>query len=123
VVRLTIFIFAILLFAKWPALANDHMAPSDVQATFFNGEPFTAATPSGTKYKMAFTPDGKVKREPIEQSGTKDAGTWKLSANGFCTTWTRSKPSCFTITPIAENKWSVEKIATTVAVRVAIWSK
>jgi hypothetical protein len=123
VLRLKISILAVLASAQWPALADDHMAPSEIQAAFFTGEPFTAATPSGSKYKMTFTPDGKMTREPIELSGTKDTGTWKLSANGFCTTWTHSKPNCFTVTSIGENKWSIEKIATTIAVRVAVWSK
>jgi hypothetical protein len=41
------------------------MAPSDIQATFFNGESFTASTPGGTKFKMTFTPDGKMTREPL----------------------------------------------------------
>jgi hypothetical protein len=106
-----------------PAVAADPMAPRDIQSTFFTGEPFTATSPSGTKFKMTFTPDGKITREPFEQSGTKNTGTWKLSATGFCTTWIHAKPSCFTITPVGDNKWSVEKIATTIAMRVAVWSK
>src|SRR5262249_47269319 len=46
------------------AFAAEPMAPSDIQATFFNGEPFTASTPGGTKFRMTFTPDGKMTREP-----------------------------------------------------------
>jgi hypothetical protein len=111
------------MFGTGAAPAADAMAPRDIQSTFFNGEPFTATSPSGTKFKMTFMPDGKVTREPIELSGTKDSGTWKLSAKGFCTTWTRSRPNCFTIIPLADNKWSVERIATTITTRVAVWSK
>ena len=69
------------------ALAAEPMAPSDIQATFFNGQPFTASTPGGTKFRMTFTPDGKMTREPIAESGNKNSGTWKLNAKGFCTTW------------------------------------
>jgi hypothetical protein len=58
-----------------------------MKATFFTGQPFTAASPSGAKFKMTFTPDGKMTREPLEQSGKVSAGTWKLSAKGFCTAW------------------------------------
>ena len=36
------------------------LAPKDIQATFFTGQPFTASTPKGIKYKMVFTADGKV---------------------------------------------------------------
>jgi hypothetical protein len=92
------------------------MAPSDIQATFFNGQPFTAATLSGVKFKMTFTSDGKMTREPLGESGSKSAGTWRLNAQGFCTSWNRAKASCFTVVPIGENKWSVKRIATTIAV-------
>ncbi len=105
------------------AFAAEPMAPSDIKATFFNGQPFTAASPSGAKFKMTFTPDGKMTREPLAPSGSKSTGTWKLSAKGFCTTWQHAKPNCFTIIPSGENKWSVQKIATTIATTVAVWSK
>jgi len=105
------------------ALAAEPMAPSDIKATFFNGQPFTAATPGGTKFKMIFTPDGKMTREPLARSGTKSIGTWKLSAKGFCTTWQHAKPGCFTVIPSGDNKWSIQRIATTIATTVAVWSK
>jgi len=99
------------------------MAPGEIKATFFTGQPFTAVALSGTKFRMTFTPDGKMTREPLEQSGNKSVGTWKLNAKGFCTTWNRAKLNCFTVVPGGENKWSVQKIATTIATTVAIWSK
>jgi hypothetical protein len=122
VLRLSLIAFKV-MFGASAAWTADAMVPRDIQSTFFTGEPFTATSPSGTKFKMTFTSDGKMTREPVEPSGTKDTGTWKLSANGFCTTWTRSKPNCFIVTAAGENKWSVEKIATTIATRVAVWSK
>ena len=105
------------------AIAADQMAPSDIKATFFNGQSFIASTPGGTKFKMTFTPDGKMTREPLAESGSKNTGTWKLNATGFCTTWQHTKPSCFTVIPKGENKWSVQTIATTIALTVAVWSK
>ncbi len=99
------------------------MAPSDIKTTFFNGQPFTASSPSGAKFKMTFTPDGKMTREPLAQSGSKSTGTWKLSTKGFCTTWQHAKHNCFTVIPSGENKWSVQKIATTIATTIAVWSK
>lgn len=122
--RMSLIVIAIsMLFRASASLAADSMAPNDIKATFFNGQPFTAASPSGVKFKMTFTPNGKMTREPLEQSGSASAGTWKLSANGFCTAWGHDKPNCFTIIPSGENKWSVQKIATTIATTVAIWSK
>ena len=111
------------VFAGDCTYAAEPMAPKDIQAMFFNGEPFTATTPTGAKFKMTFTPDGKITRESFAQSGTTKTGTWKLNARGFCTTWEHAKPNCFTIIPNAGNKWSVQRIATTIAVTVAVWSK
>jgi len=112
-----------ILLAASAALAAEPMAPNDIQATFFNGQPFTASTPGGTKFKMTFTPSGKMAREPLAQSGHTDTGTWKLNSRGFCTTWQHSKPNCFTVIPKGENKWLVQKTATTIAITVAVWSK
>jgi hypothetical protein len=115
--------FAVILFATSAVLAGEPLAPSEIQTTFFTGQAFTATTPSGTKFKMNFTPDGKMIREPLAQRGNKSTGVWKLNARGFCTTWGHSKSNCFTIVPSGENKWSVQGIATTIATTVAIWSK
>jgi hypothetical protein len=114
---------ACILFTASTAFAADPMAPGDIQATFFNGQPFTATTPSGTKFKMTFTSDGKVMREPVAQSGTRIGGTWKLNKTGFCTTWQHAKTNCFTIVPDGENKWSIRRTATTIETTVAVWSK
>lgn len=101
------------------ALAATKLAPNEIQSTFFNGQPFTAATTSGVKFKMVFTADGKVTREPQDKAGAKGEGTWKLTKDGFCTTWKGSKANCYTLVNIEKNKWSVVKGATT----VAVWSK
>jgi hypothetical protein len=123
VLRIVLFVFVEVLFGGHAALAAEPMAPNEIRATFFTGQPFTAVSLSGTKFTMTFTPDGKMTREPLEQSGNSSAGTWKLNAKGFCTTWNRAKPNCFTVVPSGENKWSVQKIATTIATTVAVWSK
>lgn len=46
----TFAVISILLTAS-AAFAAEPMAPSDIQATFFNGQPFTASTPSGSQFK------------------------------------------------------------------------
>src|ERR1700733_189511 len=99
--------------------AADKLAPNDIQSTFFNGQPFTASTPSNLKFKMTFTADGKMKRQPVG-TGAKGEGTWKLSKDGFCTTWNGSTLSnCFTVVSAGDNKWSVLKGSTT----LAVWTK
>jgi hypothetical protein len=94
------------------------LAPSEIQATFFTGQPFTASAPN-IKYKMVFTADGKMTREPMGGAGSKGEGTWKLSKDGFCTTWKGSKANCYRLETAGENKWSVRKGTTT----VATWTK
>ena len=101
------------------AFAAERMAPSDIQATFFNGKPFTASTTSGTQFKMTFTPDGKMTRQPSGKSGKKSSGTWKLDTSGFCTSWKGAETNCYTVVPSGKNKWSIQKGSTA----VAVWSK
>jgi len=101
------------------AFAAEPMAPNDIQATFFNGKPFTASTTSGTQFKMIFTPDGKMTREPRGKSGKKNSGTWKLDSQGFCTTWKQAEANCYIIVPSGKNKWSVQKGSTA----LAVWTK
>jgi len=98
--------------------AATKLAPTDIQGTFFDGKPFTATTPSNLRFKMTFTADGKMKRQPIG-TGSRGEGTWKLSKDGFCTTWKGNTSNCYTIVNVDKNKWSVVKGAAT----VAVWSK
>ena len=111
------------LFGSVPVIAAPappaRLAPADIQKSFFNGEPFTAATPSNVIYKMVFIADGKVKRDPVGKAGVKGEGTWKLDKSGFCTAWKGSKPNCFVLVTTGENKWSVMKGSTV----IAVWSK
>ena len=95
------------------------LMPAEIQAMFFNGKPFTAASPSGVKFKMTFTADGKAKRVPVGKCGARNEGEWKLDDKGYCTTWKGSAESCFTVVPNGTNKWSVMKGS----VVMATWSK
>ena len=85
------------------------LAPADIQTTFFDGKPFTSSTPQNIKYTMMFSVDGKMSREPQGKTGVKGEGTWKLSKDGFCTTWKNSPANCFTLVSAGDNKWSVLK--------------
>jgi hypothetical protein len=109
-----------LLLSVTTALAVTKLTPKQIQDTFFNGQPFTSSTPSNIKFKMVFTADGKMTREPVSRAaGVKGEGTWKLSKDGFCTSWKGSSATCFTLVNVEDNKWSVVRGATT----VATWSK
>jgi hypothetical protein len=91
------------------------LAPKDIESTFFNGQPFTASTPGNVKFKMVFAADGTMTREPVAKAGAKGEGTWKLSQDGFCTTWKGSKPNCFQLRASGSNKWAVINGTTAVA--------
>jgi hypothetical protein len=101
------------------AAPSGRLAPKDIQATFFTGKPFTASTPANVKFKMVFTPEGTMTREPMSKTGSKSEGTWKLSSDGFCSTWKGSKQNCYKVQASGENKWAI--IVSTQA--VAYWSK
>ncbi len=108
-----------LLFDATLAPAATKLTSAEVNSTFFDGQPFTAATPSGVKFKMVFTPDGKVTREPVGSAGAKGEGTWKLDQHGFCTSWKGQKPNCFVVLSSGANKWSIMKASSL----MAVWSK
>jgi hypothetical protein len=95
------------IFATGTATAAGKLTPEEIQATFFTGAEFTAATPSGVKFKMTFTADGKALRVPAAGSGAKGEGVWKLDGKGYCTTWNGSRPNCFTVVSSDRNKWSI----------------
>ena len=117
--RMTLAGIAAALLVPVVAFAAQKLLPKEIQTEFFDGKPFTAATTSGTKFKMTFSGDNKVVREPQDKAGQKGEGTWKLSKDGFCTTWKGSPSNCYTIVNVDKNKWSVVKGAAT----VAVWSK
>jgi hypothetical protein len=105
------------LAATTPVVAAT-LTPNEIQTTFFTGQPFTASA-TNVKYKMVFSADGKMTREPVGTAGSKSEGTWKLSKDGFCTTWKGSKPNCYRLLTAGDNKWSVMQGATA----VATWTK
>jgi hypothetical protein len=113
-----IMVCAVLPLAGAPAATK--LMPAEIQSTFFTGETFTSTTPSGgVKFKMVFTPDGKVVRTPVGKGGAKGEGSWKLDNDGFCNTWKGKMPNCFIVMTEGANKWSVMKGAAP----VAVWSK
>jgi len=113
------FILSAIFLPASATFAAERIAPSDIQAIFFDGKPFTASTVSGTQFKMTFTPDGKMNRQPSGKTGKKSSGTWKLDDSGFCTTWKGAGTNCYTVVLSGKNKWSIQKGSTT----VAVWSK
>ena len=98
-------IFATALFLVSTNVADAAtLSPKEVQAEFFNGQPFTSSTLSNTKFTIVFRADGKVTRKPQGTTGVGGEGTWKLSKDGFCTTWKGSKENCYTLVGETDNE-------------------
>jgi hypothetical protein len=115
----SLFAAALLLAGTNSSDAATQLAPKEIEAQFFNGQPFTSSTPSNTKFTMVFKADGKVTRRPQGTTGVGGEGTWKLSKDGFCTTWKGSKETCYTLVTAGQKKWSVMKGKSS----VGTWSK
>jgi len=82
-------------------LANLGVAqPSGLQlATALAGGAVTV--PTGSTQLSSVLPQGAT--------GVGGDGTWKLSKDGFCTTWKGSNENCYTLMTAGEKKWSVMK--------------
>ncbi len=53
------------------ATAATKLSPAEIESTFFNGAEFTAATPSGIRFKMIFTADGRARRAWLPPTRTR----------------------------------------------------
>ena len=115
----SVFAAAVFLAGTNGSDAATRLSPNEIQTQFFNGQPFTSSTPSNTKFTMVFKADGTVTRKPQGKTGVGGEGTWKLSKDGFCTTWKSAKENCFTLVTAGEKKWSVMKGKAS----VGTWSK
>jgi hypothetical protein len=76
------------------------LTPNEIQMTFFNGQPFTASA-TNIKYKMIFSADGKMNREPIGGGGSKCEGTWKLTKEASAPPGKAPSPIAFASSPPA----------------------
>jgi hypothetical protein len=58
------------------AVAADKLTPDAIKTTFFTGQEFTAATPSGVKFKMVFTLTAKLRAHllPVQAKKAKAPG-------------------------------------------------
>ena len=84
------------LLASDPARAQSvPVAPAEIRDKW-SGRTLQGRTPGGAAVAMSFKSDGKA-----ELSGAaSDTGTWRVSDNGYCTTWNRIRAGqerCFTV--------------------------
>lgn len=79
-----------------PAFAADKLSPDDIKKTFGTGKGFASEAPSGSTLTLTLSPDGTAKALP---KGKKkgQVGTWRVSDNGYCSTWGKSTEKCYTV--------------------------
>ena len=78
-----------------PAMAAA-LSPDEIKTTFATGKPFSAVSASGKTFKMTFKDDGSAL---MLAKGAKkgQAGKWRVSDKGYCTTWGKSSEHCYTV--------------------------
>ena len=83
------------LLAGVAAAQSASIAPAEIRDTW-TGRTLSGRTPGGAAVAMTFGPDGKA----ALSGAASDTGTWRVSDNGYCTTWNRIRAGqerCFTV--------------------------
>ena len=95
----SVLIVAVSLFAipLASAFAQDGtVSAKEIQDTWV-GKELSGSTASGAKATMRIEPDGTAS---VSAGNTSDIGTWRISENGYCTTWKTIRAGqerCFTV--------------------------
>jgi hypothetical protein len=89
---------AALLFTLFaPALAQEQaVTPKELQDTWV-GRTLVGSTAGGAAATLKLQPDGTAS---VSAGATNDSGTWRLSEQGYCTTWKNIRSGqerCFTV--------------------------
>lgn len=71
------------------------LQPDEIQLIFGPGSPIAALDPAGRKSTLVFRGDGTASASPA--SGPALTGTWRFSADGYCSKWSGAGERCFTV--------------------------
>jgi len=97
-VKATLVVLALTALHWNVALAQDGpVSAKEIQDTWV-GKDLIGTTPSGAKAFVRLEPDANAS---VSAGSTNDTGTWRLSENGYCTTWKNIRAGqerCFTVT-------------------------
>jgi hypothetical protein len=98
--------------------AAEFLTPDQIKTTFGTGVPFVAETLAGKARTMTLKVDGSAE---VVSKGKKagETGKWRVSADGYCSTWGKGTENCFLIKK-AGKKYAV---MTTKKAIVAHWSR
>jgi hypothetical protein len=78
------------------AATSQQLTPDQIKAMFATGKPFTSVSTSGEVFVLTFKPDGTALETQKGKKKT-NAGTWRVSAKGYCTTWVSGRERCYTV--------------------------
>jgi hypothetical protein len=92
-------------------------------AEFLNGVPFVAVLSTESsragygalKFRMIFSPNGTMTREPIS-GGHSGQGTWRMLGNDICMAWKGASEYCYSFQKVAESRVEILRDSTTQAV-------
>jgi uncharacterized protein with FMN-binding domain len=77
--------------------ASGPLSPKEIQSTFGTGKPFSATSASGrSTYWFTFNSDGSALAVPKGRT-TGASGAWRVSSDGYCSTWNGGSEHCYTI--------------------------
>jgi hypothetical protein len=115
--QLALSIFFILGIAS-STYAAEFLTPDEIKTNFATGVPFTAESAGGTKKMLTLNPDGTAK---VVSKGKKagQAGTWRVSSDGYCSTWGKGTENCYLIKRVGKTF----EVLTAKKVLIARWSK
>lgn len=85
----------VLLTATVASAQERKLTPDDVKEKWV-GRVAIGSTSTGTPVELKLQPDGSAS---VVAGSTSDIGTWRLSEQGFCTTWKKIRANqerCFT---------------------------
>ncbi|MDQ0468927.1 hypothetical protein [Labrys wisconsinensis] len=98
--------------------AAEFLTPDQIKTTFVTGVPFTAETLAGKARTITLKADGSA--EVVSKGQKKgETGKWRLSTDGYCSTWGKGTENCFLIKKVGK-KYAVMTAKKEV---VAHWSK
>src|SRR5262249_6348322 len=84
-----------------PAYAAEFLTPDEIKTIFGTGAPFTTESASGKKKTLTLSPDGSAKVISKDKKAT-ESGTWRVSADGYCSTWGKSTENCYLIKKVGK---------------------
>jgi hypothetical protein len=74
------------------------LSPKEIKSDFGTGKPFKGVTvPGGESYLLTLKADGSAKMTITTGTKTSETGKWRVSTNGYCSTWGKAPEHCYQV--------------------------